>query len=69
VLLRGNPHAFDQRHGLVREQHLPFVMMRNPGQIVVHQLDAAAIEERPIARYRHEHGPTAVIRNSDDAVR
>jgi hypothetical protein len=44
-------------------------MMRNPGQIVVHQLDAPAIEERPIARYRHEHGPTAVIRNSDDAVR
>lgn len=43
-------------------------MVRNPGQIVVHQLDAPAVEERPIARSRYEYRPATVIGDPDDGA-
>jgi hypothetical protein len=66
--LRRNAHPLDQRHGSVHREQLTFMVMGKSRQGIVHKLDAAAVEERQIARHRHQHRPTAVIRYSDDAA-
>ena len=49
-------------------QTLALTVMRNLRQALAHQFHAAAVEERPITRHRHQHRPTAVIGYSDDAA-
>jgi hypothetical protein len=61
------PYALDQFNCLVEWEHLRFGVVRNFGQPFVHEFNAPAIKKRPIAIGRHEHGPTAVIRYSDDS--
>ncbi len=62
-----NAHAINQRDSCVDRHHLAFMVMRKRRQRVVNKLDAAAIEQRPIARYCHQHRPAAVIGYADDA--
>src|SRR6267378_1334149 len=52
----------------MERKRLPFAVVRNLRQILVHQFDAPTVEERPVARDRHQHRPTAVIRYPDDPV-
>ena len=47
---------------------LGVVVMGKLRQALVHKFYATAVEERPIARHRHQHRPTAVIRYPDDAA-
>src|SRR5262249_27379774 len=62
-------HALDERHGLVQREPLRVVMMGKLREALVDKLYAAAVEERSVARRRHQHRPTAVIRYADDAAR
>ncbi len=66
--LRRSSHAIDQRERLVRREQLTFVVMGDRRQILVNKFDAATIEKRSIARYGHQHRPTAVIGYADDAA-
>ena len=63
--LRRCAHFFDQGYGLIGWEQLAFMMVRECRQIVIHELDAAAVEQRSVARDGHQHRPTAMIRYSN----
>ena len=68
VLPRRDAHPLDQDHGLIDREQLAFVVVGDRRQGVVNEFDAAAIEQRPVARRRHQDRPTAVILYADDAT-
>jgi hypothetical protein len=61
-------HALHERNCFIERKHLAFAVVRNLGQVAVHQFNAATVKERPVARDRDEHRPAAVVRYADDAA-
>ncbi len=68
VPFRRHPHTLHQCHCLIKGKPLPFAVVGNLRKVLVHQFDAATVEERSVARNRHQHSLTAVIRYPDDPV-
>lgn len=68
MLLRGNTHAFDQRHSLLQREPLGFLVMRNLRQALADEFHAAAVEQRSVSRRGHQHSPAAVIGDADDCA-
>src|SRR5437762_1738352 len=66
--LRRHAHALDQRHRFGDRELLAFRVVWKRRQALLHEFDAAAVEQRPITCHRYQHRPTPVIRDADDAA-